>query len=163
VRRLGRQHHVRQHLAATPAQYQARRLRDPTGGSLVGDGRRSGRRFFDGGAAFRRPEAPSTSELPKAPERPVSRGIPVDTLAARIDHFLSSRGYRPPQPSTLTSQPTPAIELDKDVIDVICEDDVRSAMRAGRKLVVGEKTIITPSARELGEANRIFVQAGLRS
>jgi len=63
----------------------------------------------------------------------------------------------------MTSQPTPAIELDKDVIDVICEDDVRSAMRAGRKLVVGEKTIITPSARELGEANRIFVQAGLRS
>jgi acetaldehyde dehydrogenase (acetylating) len=115
------------------------------------------------GAAFQRPEASSTSELPKAPERPVSRGIPVDTLAARIDHFLSSRGYRPPQPSTLTSQPTPVIELDQEVIDFICEDDVRSAMRAGRKLVVGEKTIITPSARELGEANRIFVQAGLRS
>jgi hypothetical protein len=44
--------------------------------------------------------------------------------------------------------------------DFICEDDVRTALRAGRKLLVGERTIITPSARDLGEAERVFVQAG---
>jgi hypothetical protein len=42
----------------------------------------------------------------------------------------------------------------------VCEEDVRLALRAGRKLVVGEKTIITPAAKDLGESNKVFVQAG---
>jgi len=46
------------------------------------------------------------------------------------------------------------------VPDVICEEDVREALKGGRKLLVGEKTIVTPSARELGDAKGIFVQAG---
>jgi hypothetical protein len=33
-------------------------------------------------------------------------------------------------------------------------------VRHGRKIVVGEKTIITPAARDLGEENRVFIQAG---
>jgi hypothetical protein len=32
-------------------------------------------------------------------------------------------------------------------------------MKAGRKLLIDEKTIITPSARDLGEAQKLFVQA----
>ena len=38
-------------------------------------------------------------------------------------------------------------------------DDVRAALSAGRKLLIGEKTIITPSARDLGESRKVFVQA----
>jgi ethanolamine utilization cobalamin adenosyltransferase len=41
----------------------------------------------------------------------------------------------------------------------VCEDDVRAALLAGRKLLIGEKTIITPSARDLGESAKVFVQA----
>jgi hypothetical protein len=44
--------------------------------------------------------------------------------------------------------------------EFICEDDVRAALQAGRTLLVGERTIVTPAARELGEARRVFVQAG---
>jgi hypothetical protein len=36
---------------------------------------------------------------------------------------------------------------------------VRQAIKAGRTILVGERSIITPSARDLGEAQRIFVQA----
>jgi hypothetical protein len=43
--------------------------------------------------------------------------------------------------------------------DFVCEDDVRQALRQGRKIVVAERTIITPAARDLGEENRVFVQA----
>ena len=43
--------------------------------------------------------------------------------------------------------------------DFVCEDDVRQAVRQGRKIVIGERTIITPAARDLGEENRVFVQA----
>ncbi len=35
--------------------------------------------------------------LPRAPSRPVAGGIPVETLASRIDQFLTSRGYSPPE------------------------------------------------------------------
>jgi ethanolamine utilization cobalamin adenosyltransferase len=44
--------------------------------------------------------------------------------------------------------------------DFVCEDDVRQAVRQGRKIVIAEKTIITPAARDLGEEHRVFVQAG---
>jgi hypothetical protein len=42
----------------------------------------------------------------------------------------------------------------------VCEDDVRVAIKEGRQILVGDKTIITPSARDAGEAARVFRQAG---
>ena len=36
-------------------------------------------------------------------------------------------------------------------------------MKQGRKIVIGERTIVTPAARDLGEQHRIFVQAALAS
>ncbi len=110
-------------------------------------------------------ESSAVVSLPMALPKASDHGIPVATLAARIDHFLLSRGFAEgsPAPSrelqtdpvdTVTSPEPPA-----PVADFLCEEDVRTAMRSGRKLVVGEKTILTPSARELGEAEKIFLQA----
>jgi len=42
-------------------------------------------------------------------------------------------------------------------VGFVCEDDVRSAVLANSKIVIGKKTIITPSAREMAEANDVFV------
>jgi acetaldehyde dehydrogenase (acetylating) len=39
----------------------------------------------------------------------------------------------------------------------VCEDDVRAAIQAKSHIVLGKKTIVTPSARDLGEANDVFV------
>jgi acetaldehyde dehydrogenase (acetylating) len=41
----------------------------------------------------------------------------------------------------------------------VCEDDVRTALLSNAKITVGKKTIITPSARDLGEASDVFVVA----
>jgi hypothetical protein len=41
----------------------------------------------------------------------------------------------------------------------VCEDDVRTAIQSKSQIVLGRKTIVTPSARELGEANDVFVTA----
>jgi acetaldehyde dehydrogenase (acetylating) len=105
--------------------------------------------------------------LPKAPARHVPEGIPAEALTARIDQFLASRGYRTPgeggpESHAPTSSPQPgARSPEPDTIaDFVCEDDVRAALRAGRKLLIGEKTIVTPSARDLGDAEKVFVQAG---
>jgi hypothetical protein len=34
------------------------------------------------------------------------------------------------------------------------------AVKAGRQVVIDEKTIVTPAARDLGESLKVFVQAG---
>ena len=103
-------------------------------------------------------------------------------LARRIDEFLASRGYTAPAvtrrdappvavddrsvmaPPTSPSPAPPKNEAAPDptvqkAADFVCEDDVRLALRQGRKIVIAERTIITPAARDLGEENRVFVQA----
>jgi acetaldehyde dehydrogenase (acetylating) len=107
--------------------------------------------------------------LPKAPAPPVSAGISAPTLASKIDAFLASRGYVPSearpvprtQPEVLpAASPSVAPAPKETPAEFVCEDDVRAAIKAGRKLLIDEKTIVTPSARDLGESSRIFVQAG---
>jgi ethanolamine utilization cobalamin adenosyltransferase len=39
----------------------------------------------------------------------------------------------------------------------VCEADIRQAMRENRKIHIGPKTIITPSARDLAERSDILV------
>jgi acetaldehyde dehydrogenase (acetylating) len=99
--------------------------------------------------------------LPKAPSVPNVAGISAQTLATRIDSFLASRGYKPPVDTAVpTAEPAAPRDAAAVPAEFICEDDVRAALRAGRKLLIGEKTIITPAARDLGESQKVFVQAG---
>jgi len=94
-------------------------------------------------------------------------GIRADVLNERIDQFLGSRGYRPTAAGTPAPPPT-RVSAASEVatrtgpvateapLDFVCEEDVRLAIRDGRTLLVSERAIITPSARELGEAHRVF-------
>lgn len=97
--------------------------------------------------------------LPKAPAPPAREGIPAQALAARIDRFLASRGYRPP--SEPVPAPAPAVQESRP-LEFVAESDVRDALRSGRTLLIDERTIVTPAARELGEQKKVFVQAGWR-
>jgi acetaldehyde dehydrogenase (acetylating) len=115
----------------------------------------------DATAAKRGAAAPSVAErpLPKAPARPRPEGIPAQTLLARIDQFLESRGYRPAAAERTGTSSVASVEgQDSGPLEFVCEDDVRSALRSGRKLIIGDKTIVTPAARELGEEKKVFVQ-----
>ena len=49
-----------------------------------------------------------------------------------------------------------AVGAEPKPLDFVCEEDVRLAIQAGRKLVVSERAIVTPAARDLGDANRVF-------
>jgi hypothetical protein len=60
----------------------------------------------------------------------------------------------------LNNQPAAAAVKPTAVIPFVCEEDVREAIKAGRTILIGERTIITPAARDLADANRIFVTAG---
>ena len=115
-----------------------------------------------------------------------SRGLSAETLRTRIDSFLASRGFTPgggapaaapkasvpaaasasvpapppaapaPVPAALAPSPAP-VEPPQTAAEFVCEDDVRQALKANRKIVLGERTIVTPSARDLGEQHHVFV------
>jgi ethanolamine utilization cobalamin adenosyltransferase len=44
-------------------------------------------------------------------------------------------------------------------VDFVCENDVRAAINKSRKIYIGPKTIVTPSARELASRFDILVLA----
>ncbi len=108
--------------------------------------------------------APVAPALPQSPSKAAPEPIAADSLTRRIDAFLSSRGIggstsgapehrtapvAPSAPSAPDAPPAP--------VSFVCEDDVRSAVKQGQKILVGERTIITPAARDAGEAAKAFV------
>jgi acetaldehyde dehydrogenase (acetylating) len=102
----------------------------------------------------------ASAALPKVPAVTAPKTISAQTLAARIDTFLASRGYKPPEGDVTTSHDDGTATRADNPADFICEDDVRAALRSGRKLLVGERTIITPAARDLGESEKVFQHTG---
>jgi acetaldehyde dehydrogenase (acetylating) len=112
--------------------------------------------------------AGASAKSPAAPTRPPEpAGIGADVLSRKIDQFLGSRGYRSPEPpasapligkSAAGGEP----ESSPKPLDFVCEEDVRLALKAGRKLIVSERAIVTPAARDLGEQHRIFSVAPWR-
>ncbi len=112
---------------------------------------------------------PAESASPRLPQAPVvapERGIPAQALSERIGRFLSSRGFKatssdaPEVPPPAAPIPATAAASNVVTAEFVCEDDVRVAMKAGRKIVLGDKTIVTPAARDLGESSQTFVYAG---
>ena len=103
--------------------------------------------------------------LPQPPPRPRQEPVSADVLSRRIDQFLQARGLKPTDgsgPSAAPAAPAapPAAGDAREPVEFVCEEDVRLAARTGRTILIGERTIITPAAREAGDARRIFEQAG---
>jgi acetaldehyde dehydrogenase (acetylating) len=96
--------------------------------------------------------APSTSaggsgRLPQVSAQ-VDAGLSAQDVSRQVEAFAqearSSRG------STADSGPKP--------VDFVCEEDVRLAIKAGRRIAVHDRTIITPAARDLAAAHKILVE-----
>ena len=109
------------------------------------------------------PGTSGTLSLPKVREKSAPDTISTETLANRIDRFLATRGLAPPAQQHIDEKPgsTGAVNLAQPEA-FICEDDVRAAVKMGRKLVIGERTIVTPAARDAGESANVFVHEGAR-
>jgi acetaldehyde dehydrogenase (acetylating) len=119
-----------------------------------------------------RQETNAAAPLPRPPAAPPpSVGIAADVLTRRIDEFLTARGFaggRPAQkaPDAPDEAPISHVKTGEahapdtpSPADFVCEEDVRQAVRQGRKIVIGERSIVTPAARDLGEQHHLFVQA----
>ncbi len=109
---------------------------------------------------------------------PVSRKAPNrEDIAAIVDSFLSKKmaempapePAKVPEPAQVDVQPaiktivheiTAENAVQKPVpiaaVEFVSEDDVRRAITNGQKIYISKKTILTPSARDLGEEKEIF-------
>jgi len=109
-----------------------------------------------------------------APPAPASPRVSREEIAAIVDRFLANRQPEPeplppPPPRTEAApvssgnggaaRPAPASANGHQAADFVSEDDVRRAIQKGEKIYVGPKTIITPSARDIGEPAEIFAKA----
>ena len=99
-------------------------------------------------------------------EAPATSG-PTPEKRAVIEHVVdqwlgrkTSAPAAPPLSSYRDLQPEaakPAPAKNPGSVPFVCEDDVRNAIQGHSRIVISKKTIITPSARELGEANDVFI------
>ena len=113
--------------------------------------------------------AVATASAPK-----VSR----EEIAAIVDRFLANREPEPwllPSPAPVrreepradtgngstsrVSAAAPASSNGRQAADFVSEDDVKRAIQKGEKIYVGPKTIITPSARDVGDPAEVFAKA----
>jgi acetaldehyde dehydrogenase (acetylating) len=82
-----------------------------------------------------KPEAPAVA--PQPPAAPQRNGVTT------VVHDIT--------PENAVQKPVPI-----KPVDFVSEDDVRKAIQDGAKIYISKKTILTPSARDLGEEKEVF-------
>lgn len=73
-------------------------------------------------------------------------------IVSAVERFLASRGVAP-APVAAAASPVPA----PAIVDFVCEDDVRKAIAQSKKIFIGPRTIVTPSARDLAGPHDILI------
>ncbi len=121
----------------------------------------------------------SSAVAAQAKEQPVRQAISRDQVAALVDRFLSTKVVVEERPSVLDVAPIIERPVESPVktiihelrphsltdngfssepVDFVSETDVREALNKGLKIYISAKTILTPSARDLGEEKDVFAK-----
>jgi acetaldehyde dehydrogenase (acetylating) len=116
------------------------------------------------------PELPKREEIAAIVDRFLSRKLaeaPAKSAEApRVSAELIPPAKLPAEPVSpvktiiheLRPTPTSGNGAPKEPVDFVSETDVRSAIDKGEKIYITSKTIITPSARDLGEEREVFAK-----
>jgi len=98
---------------------------------------------------------------------PKEASQPPQAAAEIVDQFLKARAATPAAPTApLAASPSPAPSTASStplappvkVSPFVSETDVRNAVTRGEKIFIGPKTILTPSARDMGVEHEVFVE-----
>ena len=120
-------------------------------------------------------------------ENPSTESATGSSVAAVVDRFLAARGLpstsasssssastggdcgcalpvsapqaMEPKSAPIAPAPTPPTAPKLELADFVCENDIRQAINQSKKIYVGKKTIVTPSARDLGIQYDVLVVA----
>lgn len=97
-------------------------------------------------------ENPEMLQAGSAPDR--------DAIVAAVERYLAKRNFeaKRTQPKAPETPPEPAPTAPPvEVVDFVCESDVRAAVSESKKIYIGPATIVTPSARDLSLYNDVLV------
>ncbi len=125
--------------------------------------------------------APARPVTPAAAPAAANPKVSREEIAAIVDRFLANRQPEasplPAAPPAQTEYAPPPAENGgsarasanagsasaaangRKAAEFVSEDDVRRAIQKGEKIYVGPKTIITPSARDIGDPAEVFAKA----
>jgi acetaldehyde dehydrogenase (acetylating) len=126
-------------------------------------------------------QATAMAPQPRAASRaataaPTARGggaprVSREEIASIVDRFLANRPPEMPLPSPPRDEPAPprgsetnarpapsASSNGRKAAEFVSEDDVKRAIQKGEKIYVGPRTIITPSARDIGDPGEVFAK-----
>jgi len=118
---------------------------------------------------------------PAAAKQPAVAGGKIDRqeIAAIVDRFLAGKRVEsppvieseagsmytapapPPSPAPKeapVSKPAPPSSNGSKAVEFVSEDDVRRAIQKGEKIYINARTIITPSARDIGDPAEVFAK-----
>ena len=94
---------------------------------------------------------------------------PAAEIVSRVFREKAAAAAGGPPAATAAPATSPAAagapappKTEIDISTFVSETDVRSAITRQEKIFIGPKTIVTPSARDLGLAHEVFVETGLR-
>jgi len=89
-----------------------------------------------------------------------SPSLDRDVIVAAVERYLAKRQLNP-KPAAAEAPPSRAEEPPKSppiqVVDFVCESDVRAAVTQSKKIYIGPNTIVTPSARDLSLQHDVLV------
>jgi acyl-CoA reductase-like NAD-dependent aldehyde dehydrogenase len=91
-----------------------------------------------------------TSPAIKPVAPPCSCSLPAKPAAAEVP---AARAEAAPAPAAAI--PAPKVEI----VDFVCEADVRQAIAQNRKIFIGPRTIVTPAARDAAGVDEVLVMA----
>jgi len=113
------------------------------------------------------------TDLPAPKELPTPSSIAAEFAgrlfgSARVEKVENLKNSSTAQSIVLPAAPLPRRPAEKtpeppasakiEVQGFVCEIDVRRAMTRSEKIFIGRKTILTPSARDLGLEHEVFVE-----
>ena len=109
--------------------------------------RRADVRGVSAAAAPSAPAAGGSARLPQVSTQ-VETGLPAQAVSRQVE------AYAQRSRASDGSAPDPGLKP----VDFVCEEDVRLAIKAGRRIAVDDRTLITPAARDLAGAHKVFVE-----
>jgi acetaldehyde dehydrogenase (acetylating) len=122
---------------------------------------------------------PSVASRPSAPATTARAGatpkVSREEIAAIVDRFLANRpeeaastplsqparteAVSRPSGASAPAPPAQSSANGRKAAEFVSEDDVRRAIQKGEKIYVDARTIITPSARDIGDPAEVFAKA----
>ena len=104
--------------------------------------------------------APMAAAKPAAPVAAPGAVPDRATVARVVERFLSQKGVprSPEAPAAAPAAPKAAPAPAPRVADFVSESDVRTAVERAEKIFISPRTIVTPSARDLGNTHDVFIE-----